>query len=176
MPESAPAVEPVASVSNGFRQTESSAVSTESFCHSVTLSLSSAGLSNFSFCPACGKKDGKDFLSPVSDVSAQAVTGTLPAGSPVLCIGTLDNGVGIMSAAVIKHHRAVQPTGIVRFTVPASLLAGHRLVALHTDGTQSEIVMTPDNAQTLSFEVNYAANGSDSAFPVRMILLLPEAS
>ena len=176
VPESAPAVEPVASVSNGFRQTESSAVSTESFCHSVTLSLPSAGLSNFSFCPACGKKDGKDFLSPVSDVSAQAVTGTLPAGSPVLCIGTLDNGVGIMSAAVIKHHRAVQPTGIVRFTVPASLLAGHRLVALHTDGTQSEIVMTPDNAQTLSFEVNYAANGNDSAFPVRMILLLSEAS
>lgn len=176
VPESAPAVEPVASVSNGFRQTESSAVSTESFCHSVTLSLPSAGLSNFSFCPACGKKDGKDFLSPVSDVSAQTVTGTLPAGSPVLCIGTLDNGVGIMSAAVIKHHRAVQPTGIVRFTVPASLLAGHRLVALHTDGTQSEIVMTPDNAQTLSFEVNYAANGNDSAFPVRMILLLSEAS
>ena len=30
VPESAPAVEPVASVSNGFRQTESSAVSTES--------------------------------------------------------------------------------------------------------------------------------------------------
>ena len=64
----------------------------------------------------------------------------------------------------------------MRFTVPASLLAGHRLVALHTDGTQSEIVMTPDNAQTLSFEVNYAANGNDSAFPVRMILLLSEAS
>ena len=95
---------------------------------------------------------------------------------PVLCIGTLDNGVGIMSAAVIKHHRAVQPTGIVRFTVPASLLAGHRLVALHTDGTQSEIVMMPSNAQTLSFEVNHAANGNDSAFPVRMILLLSEAS
>ena len=36
--------------------------------------------------------------------------------------------------------------------------------------------MTPDNAQTLSFEVNYAANGNDSAFPVRMILLLSEAS
>lgn len=175
-PAPAPAAQPAASVSSSSGQTESSAVSTESFCHSVTLSLPSAGLSNFSFCPACGKKDGKDFLSPVSDVSAQAVTGTLPAGSPVLCIGTLDNGVGIMSAAVIKHHRAVQPTGIVRFTVPASLLAGHRLVALHTDGTQSEIVMTPDNAQTLSFEVNYAANGSDSAFPVRMILLLPEAS
>lgn len=173
-PETTPA--PAASVSSSSGQTESPAVSSESFCHSVTLSLPSAGLSNFSFCPACGKKDGKDFLSPVSDVSAQAVTGTLPAGSPVLCIGTLDNGVGIMSAAVIKHHRAVQPTGIVRFTVPASLLAGHRLVALHTDGTQSEIVMTPDNAQTLSFEVNYAANGSDSAFPVRMILLLPEAS
>ena len=175
-PAPAPAAQPAASVSSSSGQTESPAVSSESFCHSVTLSLPSAGLSNFSFCPACGKKDGKDFLSPVSDVSAQAVTGTLPAGSPVLCIGTLDNGVGIMSAAVIKHHRAVQPTGIVRFTVPASLLAGHRLVALHTDGTQSEIVMTPDNAQTLSFEVNYAANGSDSAFPVRMILLLPEAS
>lgn len=175
-PAPAPAAQPAASVSSSSGQTESPAVSSESFCHSVTLSLPSAGLSNFSFCPACGKKDGKDFLSPVSDVSAQAVTGTLPAGSPVLCIGTLDNGVGIMSAAVIKHHRAVQPTGIVRFTVPASLLAGHRLVALHTDGTQSEIIMTPDNAQTLSFEVNYAANGSDSAFPVRMILLLPEAS
>ncbi len=173
-PETTPA--PAASVSSSSGQTESPAVSSESFCHSVTLSLPSAGLSSFSFCPACGKKDGKDFLTPVLDVSAQAVTGTLPAGSPVLCIGTLDNGVGIMSAAVIKHHRAVQPTGIVRFTVPASLLAGHRLVALHTDGTQSEIVMTPDNAQTLSFEVNYAANGSDSAFPVRMILLLPEAS
>lgn len=175
-PAPAPAAQPAASVSSSSGQTESPAVSSESFCHSVTLSLPSAGLSSFSFCPACGKKDGKDFLSPVSDVSAQAVTGTLPAGSPVLCIGTLDNGVGIMSAAVIKHHRAVQPTGIVRFTVPASLLAGHRLVALHTDGTQSEIVMTPDNAQTLSFEVNYAANGNDSAFPVRMILLLSEAS
>ena len=175
-PAPAPAAQPAASVSSSSGQTESPAVSSESFCHSVTLSLPSAGLSSFSFCPACGKKDGKDFLTPVLDVSAQAVTGTLPAGSPVLCIGTLDNGVGIMSAAVIKHHRAVQPTGIVRFTVPASLLAGHRLVALHTDGTQSEIVMTPDNAQTLSFEVNYAANGSDSAFPVRMILLLPEAS
>ena len=90
-----------------------------------------------------------------------------------------------MSAAVIKHHWAVQPTGIVRFTVPASLLAGHRLVALHTDGTQSEIVMTPDDAQsalaagdsaqTLSFDINFAANGSDTASPVRMILLLPEA-
>lgn len=182
-PETTPA--PAASVSSSSGQTESPAVSSESFCHSVTLSLPSAGLSSFSFCPACGKKDGKDFLTPVSDVSAQAVTGTLPAGSPVLCIGTLDNGVGIMSAAVIKHHRAVQPTGIVRFTVPASLLAGHRLVALHTDGTQSEIVMTPDDAQsalaagdsaqTLSFDINFAANGSDTASPVRMILLLPEA-
>lgn len=213
-PTPAPAAVPAASVSNGSGQTESSAVSTESFCHSVTLSLPSAGLSNVSFCPACGKKDGKDFLTPVSDVSAQAVTGTLPAGAPVLCIGTLDNGVGIMSAAVIKHHRAVQPTGIVRFTVPASLLAGHRLVALHADGTQTEIMMTLGGAQaalpavdsdaqatssaadscdgaqsalsnadsgaqatqTLSFDINFAANGNDNASPVRMVLLLPEAS
>lgn len=83
-----------------------------------------------------------------------------------------------MSAAVIKHHRAVQPTGIVRFTVPASLLAGHRLVALHTDWhAVRDCNDAPDNAQTLSFEMfNYAANGNDSAFPVRMILLLSEAS
>lgn len=124
----------------------------------------------FTLCPVCGEvSDGTRLV--LAEAAAKSVTGKLPAGEVVVRIGALAGGEQLMSVAFERSGELTRPTGQVKITLPAELLAGYTLSLLSEDGTETELALEADEkAETVSFVLDF----TDSEIPVQVIRLVPE--
>jgi hypothetical protein len=124
----------------------------------------------FTLCPVCGEiSDGTRLV--LAEAAAKAVTGKLPAGEVVVRIGALAGGEQLMSVAFERGGELTRPTGQVKITLPAELLAGYTLSLLSEDGTETELALEADEkAETVIFVLDF----TDSEIPAQVIRLVPE--
>ena len=123
----------------------------------------------FTLCPVCGEvSDGARLV--LAEAAAKAVTGKLPAGEVAVRIGALAGGEQLMSVAFERGGELTRPTGQVKITLPAELLAGYTLSLLSEDGTEApvEFVIEEDIA---SFTLDFTA----SQTPSSLLRLVPQA-
>ena len=78
----------------------------------------------------------------------------------------------ILSVGFEYGGELTQPTGEVKFTVPAALLEGYALSLLHEDGAESDLPFTLEEDE-LSFTLDFAPAGEEAPVPVRLIRLRP---
>ena len=123
----------------------------------------------FTLCPVCGEvSDGARLV--LAEAAAKAVTGKLPAGEVAVRIGALAGGEQLMSVAFERGGELTRPTGQVKITLPAELLAGYTLSLLSEDGSEApiEFVIEEDIA---SFTLDF----TESQTPSRLLCLVPQA-
>lgn len=135
-----------------------------------TMTLTDDQTAAFVLCHVCGEVDDGSQLALAEEVSAEAVTGRLPAGEVVVRMGALENGQTVMSVAFEYGGVLTQPTGQVKITLPAGLLDGYALCLLCEDGT--ETALTPDVQEE---EASFVLDFTDAQSPVQVICLMPVA-
>ena len=124
----------------------------------------------FTLCPVCGHVSENVKLALVEKVTAKAVTRWLPAGEPVLRLGTLENGELVLIAGFEYAGQLTQPTGQVQFTLPAEHLEGFTLTVITPDGTETPLDYTTEKAQS-TFTLDF----TNTKTPTILIHLTPEA-
>ena len=124
----------------------------------------------FTLCPVCGQVSDGTKLALVEKVTAKAVTRWLPAGEPVLRLGTLENGELVLIAGFEYAGQLTQPTGQVQFTLPAEHLKGFTLTVINADGTETPLDYTTEKAQA-TFTLDFTNINT----PTILIHLTPEA-
>ena len=124
----------------------------------------------FTLCPVCGQVSDGTKLALVEKVTARAVTRWLPAGEPVLRLGTLENGELVLIAGFEYAGQLTQPTGKIQFTLPAEHLKGFTLTVINADGTETPLDYTTEKAQA-TFTLDF----TDATAPTILIHLTPEA-
>ena len=124
----------------------------------------------FTLCPVCGQVSDGTKLALVEKVTAKAVTRWLPAGEPVLRLGTLENGELVLIAGFEYAGQLTQPTGKIQFTLPAEHLKGFTLTVINADGTETPLDYTTEKAQA-TFTLDF----TDATAPTILIHLTPEA-
>lgn len=92
---------------------------------------------SLTLCPVCGEYADGARLALIEDAAAEAETAedALPAGELTLRMGALGNGHVVMSVGFEYEGQLVQPKGLIRITLPATLLEGHTLSLVSADGT-----------------------------------------
>ena len=124
----------------------------------------------FTLCPVCGQVSENVKLALVEKVTAKAVTRWLPAGEPVLRLGTLENGELVLIAGFEYVGQLTQPTGQVQFTLPAEHLKGFTLTVINADGMETPLDYTTEKDQA-TFTLDF----TDAKTPTILIHLAPEA-
>ena len=123
----------------------------------------------FTLCPVCGRVSDGTKLALVEKVTAKAVTRWLPAGEPVLRLGTLENGELVLIAGFEYAGQLTQPTGKIQFTLPAEHLEGFTLTVINADGTEEPLDYTIEKDQA-TFTLDF----TDTQTPTILIHLTPE--
>ena len=124
----------------------------------------------FTLCPVCGQVSDGTKLALVEKVTAKAVTRWLPAGEAVLRLGTLENGELVLIAGFEYAGQLTQPTGQIKFTLPAEHLKGFTLTVITPDGTETPLDYTTEKDQA-AFTLDF----TDTKTPTILIHLTPEA-
>ena len=126
----------------------------------------------FTICPVCGQMSDGGRLELVQDATVKAISGGIPEGDLLLRVGEMENGEKVMCIGFEFDARLVYATGYTRFTVPAQLLEGSRLMLVDADGGETEVeveALGEDAAFTLSFH----GDAQGIRKPVRMLHLVP---
>ena len=90
----------------------------------------------------------------------------------VLRYGELNNGEKLICVGFEFDARLVCPSGTTKFTIPAELAEGCKLMLLKKNGEEKELeTVTKGDSVTFTLDFTYADN---SLNPVRMIHLVPE--
>ena len=126
----------------------------------------------FTICPVCGAMSDGGRLELVKTAVATPVTYWTPEGDLLVRCGTMENGETIMCVGFEFDARLVQCYGSTKFTVPAELLEGYRLMLLDEDGNETEVEVKVVG-QKATFLVDYSADAQSRRTPVRMFHLVP---
>ena len=126
----------------------------------------------YTVCPVCGALSDGGCLELVKDAKPTPVTGWTPKGDMVLRCGELENGEKLMSVGFEYDARLTQCTGLTKFTVPAEVLEGCKLMLLDKDGGETELELVTENGET-TFELDFSAPSGVARVPVRILHLVP---
>ena len=125
-------------------------------------------------CSVCGGTSSGERLLPVDGAGAQAVTKTLPRGELTLRRGTLGDGTELLSVAFEHAANLEQPTGKVRFSLPADAFLGYTFRLIKADGSADDIPYTLHNG-VLTFELDFTPVAGTAPSPAMLIQLIPPA-
>ena len=117
------------------------------------------------FCPVCGEVENGTRLERIEKAMAVAETGKLPAGELIARMND-----AYLSLAFEYAGKVATPTGQVKITLPAELLAGKKLTAIALDGTETEVAFEIDGEEA-SFTLDFTAD----EIPVILIRLTDAA-
>ena len=118
------------------------------------------------FCPVCGQAENAAQLEKIEAATAWAASGSLSAED----VTARTNGE-YLSVAFETAGSLTQPTGRVRFALPAGLLEGKKLVRIAPDGTQAELPFETERG-TIILTLDFA----NSALPVMLFRLVPQTA
>ena len=116
------------------------------------------------FCPVCGQAENAAQLEKIEAATAWAASGSLSAED----VTARTNGE-YLSVAFETAGSLTQPTGRVKFALPAGLLEGKKLVRIAPDGTQTEMPFETERG-TIILTLDFA----NSALPVMLFRLVPQ--
>lgn len=126
----------------------------------------------YSVCPVCGETSEGGRLELVEDAYPTPVTGWTPEGDMVLRCGELNNGEKLICVGFEFDARLVCPSGTTKFTIPAELVEGCKLMLLNENGEETELELeNKGDSVTFTLEFTYADNNLN---PVRMIHVVAE--
>ena len=117
------------------------------------------------FCPVCGEVENGTRLERIEKTMAVAETGKLPAGELIARMNE-----AYLSLAFEYAGKVAEPTGQVKITLPAELLAGKTLTRVALDGTETEVSFEIDGEEA-SFTLDFTAD----EIPVILIRLTDAA-
>ena len=117
------------------------------------------------FCPVCGEVENGTRLERIEKTMAVAETGKLPAGELIARMNE-----AYLSLAFEYAGKVAEPTGQVKITLPAELLAGKTLTRVALDGTETEVAFEIDGEEA-SFTLDFTAD----EIPVILIRLTDAA-
>ena len=117
------------------------------------------------FCPVCGEVENGTRLERIEKAMAVAVTEKLPAGELIARMNE-----AYLSLAFEYAGKVAEPTGQVKITLPAELLAGKTLTRVALDGTETEVSFEIDGEEA-SFTLDFTAD----EIPVILIRLTDAA-
>ena len=117
------------------------------------------------FCPVCGEVENGARLERIEKAMAVAETGKLPAGELIARMNE-----AYLSLAFEYAGKVAEPTGQVKITLPAELLAGKTLTRVALDGTETEVAFEIDGEEA-SFTLDFTAD----EIPVILIRLTDAA-
>ena len=118
------------------------------------------------FCPVCGQAENAAQLEKIEAATAWAASGSLSAED----VTARTNGE-YLSVAFETAGSLTQPTGRVKFALPAGLLEGKTLVRIAPDGTQTEMPFETERG-TIILTLDFA----NSALPVMLFRLVPQTA
>ena len=104
------------------------------------------------FCPVCGEVENGTRLERIEKAMAVAETGKLPAGELIARMND-----AYLSLAFEYAGKVTTPTGQVKITLPAELLAGKTLTRVALDGTETEVTFEIDGEEA-SFTLDFTAD------------------
>ena len=104
------------------------------------------------FCPVCGQVENGARLERIEKTLAVAETGKLPAGELIARMND-----AYLSLAFEYAGKVTTPTGQVKITLPAELLAGKTLTRVALDGTETEVAFEIDGEEA-SFTLDFTAD------------------
>ena len=117
------------------------------------------------FCPVCGEVENGTRLERIEKTLAVAETGKLPAGELIARMND-----AYLSLAFEYAGKVATPTGQVKITLPAELLAGKTLTRVALDGTETEVTFEVKDGEA-SFTLDFTAD----EIPVILIRLTDAA-
>ena len=117
------------------------------------------------FCPVCGQVENGALLERIEKAMAVAETGKLPAGELIARMND-----AYLSLAFEYAGKVATPTGRVKITLPAELLAGKTLTRVALDGTETEVSVEVKDGEA-SFTLDFTAD----EIPVILIRLTDAA-
>ena len=117
------------------------------------------------FCPVCGQVENGTRLERIEKTLAVAETGKLPAGELIARMNE-----AYLSLAFEYAGKVAEPTGQVKITLPAELLAGKTLTRVALDGTETEVAFEIDGEEAF-FTLDFTAD----EIPVILIRLTDAA-
>lgn len=117
------------------------------------------------FCPVCGEVENGTRLERIEKTMAVAETGKLPAGELIARMNE-----AYLSLAFEYAGKVAEPTGQVKITLPAELLAGKTLTRVALDGTETEVTFEVKDGEA-SFTLDFTAD----EIPVILIRLTDAA-
>ena len=126
----------------------------------------------FYICPVCGQMSDGGRLELVKDAKVKAISGGIPEGDLLLRVGEMENGEKVMCIGFEFDARLVYATGYTRFTVPAQLLEGCRLMLVDADGGETEVEVETVG-EDASFTLSFHGDAQGIRKPVRMLHLVP---
>lgn len=131
---------------------------------------------SYTVCPVCGALSDGGRLLMVEDAKATPVTAWTPEGDLLFRQGELANGEKIIAVSFEFDARLAQYMGICKFTVPAEVMDGYKVMQLAADGAETELEVETD-AQTASVTLNFASGDPAHPWtPVQMMHLVPVAN
>ena len=117
------------------------------------------------FCPVCGEVENGTRLEQIEKTMAVAETGKLPAGELIARMNE-----AYLSLAFEYAGKITEPTGQVKITLPAELLAGKTLTRIALDGTETEVAFEIDGE-----EASFTLDFTEDEMPVILIRLTDAA-
>ena len=111
------------------------------------------------FCPVCGQVENGARLERIEKAMAVAETGKLPAGELIARMNE-----AYLSLAFEYAGKVTTPTGQVKITLPAELLAGKTLTRVALDGTETEVAFEIDGE-----EASFTLDFTEDEMPVILI-------
>ena len=117
------------------------------------------------FCPVCGQVENGARLERIEKTMAVAETGKLPAGELIARMND-----AYLSLAFEYAGKITTPTGQVKITLPAELLAGKTFTRVALDGTETEVTFEVKDGEA-SFTLDFTAD----EIPVILIRLTDAA-
>lgn len=125
---------------------------------------------DYSVCPVCGMVSDGSRLELVKDAIPTPVTGWTPEGDMVLRCGEMTNGEKLICVGFEFDAGLVCPSGTTKFTIPAELAEGCKLMLLDKNGEETELELeTHGDSVTFTLDFTFADR---SLNPVRMIHLV----
>ena len=111
------------------------------------------------FCPVCGQVENGARLERIEKAMAVAETGKLPAGELIARMNE-----AYLSLAFEYAGKITEPTGQVKITLPAELLAGKTLTRVALDGRETEVTFEIDGE-----EASFTLDFTEDEMPVILI-------
>lgn len=127
---------------------------------------------SFTVCPVCGQLSDGGRLEMVEDVKTTPITAWTPEGDLLFRAGSLENGEKIICVSFEFDARLTQCYGNIKFTVPAELVEGSKVMLLDADGGETELEVE-SNGKTADFALNFNTIEDGHRTPVRMLHLVP---